>query len=179
MNKTTTFVPSPPPRDDATRRPLYTAEQRRRRDQSPWTLVQGVLAPVQFAVFLVSLWLVVRYLVTGDGFAAATISVIVKTITLYAIMVTGAIWEKRVFGKYLFADAFFWEDVFSMLVLALHTTYLALLFLAPEAGALQMQVALAAYTTYLINAGQYIFKLRRARLEAKPQSTLSGIGEAA
>ena len=50
--------------------PLYTAEERRRRDASPWTLVQGVLAPVQFAVFLVSLCLVLRYLATGEGLAA-------------------------------------------------------------------------------------------------------------
>ena len=38
--------------------PLYTAEERQRRDSSPWTMVQGVLAPLQFAVFLVSLALV-------------------------------------------------------------------------------------------------------------------------
>ena len=43
-------------------------------------------------------------------------------------MITGSIWEKDVFGRYLFAPAFFWEDVFSMLVLALHTAYLAALF---------------------------------------------------
>ena len=30
-------------------RALYTAEERRRRDASPWTLVQGVLAPAQGA----------------------------------------------------------------------------------------------------------------------------------
>src|SRR5262249_45253768 len=42
--------------------PLYSPEQRRRRDQSPWTIVQGVLAPVQFLIFLVSLGLVLRYL---------------------------------------------------------------------------------------------------------------------
>ena len=47
-------------------------------------------------------------------------------------MVTGAIWEKVVFGRYLFAPAFFWEDVFSMLVLALHTAYLvAAIMLSP------------------------------------------------
>ena len=51
------------------RPPLYTAEERRRRDASPWTLVQGVLAPIQFVVFLVSLALVLRYLATGDGLA--------------------------------------------------------------------------------------------------------------
>ena len=47
--------------------PLYTEAERRRRDASPWTLVQGVLAPLQFLVFLVSLALVLRYLATGNG----------------------------------------------------------------------------------------------------------------
>ena len=41
-----------------TSRTLYTAEERRRRDASGWTLVQGILAPLQFLVFLVSLALV-------------------------------------------------------------------------------------------------------------------------
>ena len=108
-------------------RPLYTAEERRRRDASPWTLVQGVLAPIQFVVFLASLGLVLRYLATGEGLAVATASIVVKTLVLYTIMITGSIWEKEVFGRYLFARAFFWEDVFSMLVLALHTAYLAAL----------------------------------------------------
>ena len=80
-------------------RPLYTAEERRRRDASRWTLVQGILAPIQFLVFLVSLALVLRYLATGEGFAAATASIVVKTLALYAIMVTGSIWEKEVFGQ--------------------------------------------------------------------------------
>jgi 3-vinyl bacteriochlorophyllide hydratase len=80
------LVPRRPPA------PLYTPEQRRRRDASRWTLVQGVLAPCQFAVFLVSLSLVLRCLATGDGFALAASSVVVKTILLYAIMVTGSIW---------------------------------------------------------------------------------------
>ncbi len=146
-------------------RPIYTVEERRRRDASLWTLVQGVLAPLQFAVFLVSLALVIRYLATGDGFAAATASIIIKTLILYAIMITGSIWEKEVFGKYLFARAFFWEDVFSMLVLALHTAYL-LAVLFDWLGAYgQMMLALAAYATYVINAGQFLIKLRAARLQ--------------
>ena len=105
-------------------RPLYTADERLRRDASVWTLVQGVLAPVQFLVFLISLGLVLHYLATGHGLALATGSVVVKTLVLYTIMITGAIWERDVFGRYLFARAFFWEDVVSMLVLALHTTCL-------------------------------------------------------
>ena len=109
-------------------KPLYTPEQRIRRDATRWTLVQGILAPVQFVVFLISLALVVRYLTSGEGFAAATASIVIKTLLLYAIMITGSIWEREVFGCYLFAPAFFWEDVFSFLVLALHTAYLVALF---------------------------------------------------
>jgi 3-vinyl bacteriochlorophyllide hydratase len=146
--------------------PLYTAEQRARRDATVWTLVQGILAPVQFFVFLVSLALVVRTLATGEGYALATASIVIKTLVLYAIMVTGSIWEKVVFGRYLFAPAFFWEDVFSMLVLALHTAYLwALVTGALDVGG-QMWLALAAYAAYVINAGQFLYKLRLARLGA-------------
>jgi len=151
-----------------TGRPLYTAQQRVRRDRSRWTLVQGLLAPFQFLVFLVSLVLVLRYLHTGDGFAVATVSVVIKTLTLYTIMVTGCLWEKDVFGKYLFAEAFFWEDVVSMLVLALHTAYLyALATDALDARGL-MGLALAAYATYVVNAAQFVLKLRAARRDARP-----------
>jgi 3-vinyl bacteriochlorophyllide hydratase len=154
---------------------LYTPEERQRRDASPWTLVQGVLAPVQFAVFLVSLALVVRYLATGEGFAAATASVVVKTLILYAIMVTGCIWEKRVFGRYLFAPAFYWEDVFSMLVLALHTLYLAAVLFGIGEAQGQMLLALAAYAAYLINATQFVLKLRAARLQEARSPALGGM----
>ena len=106
------------------RAPRNTPEQRARRDATVWTLVQGVLAPVQFLVMLVSLVLLLNFLVTGDGFFAATVSVVVKTLILLTIMVTGSIWEKVVFGKWLFAPAFFWEDVFSFVVIALHTAYI-------------------------------------------------------
>ncbi|HJK97192.1 MAG TPA: 2-vinyl bacteriochlorophyllide hydratase, partial [Polyangiaceae bacterium LLY-WYZ-14_1] len=159
-----------PPGGPAGRRrsaPLYTPEQRRRRDETPWTLVQGILAPVQFLAFGVSLVLVIRTLVTGEGETAAAISVVVKTGLLYAIMVTGAIWEKRVFGRYLFAPAFYWEDVFSMLVLALHTAYLWALFTGAVGTRGQLWIALAAYVAYVINAAQFILKLRAARLQAE------------
>ena len=147
------------------RRPLYSPEERIRRDSSPWTLVQGVLAPLQFAVFLVSLMLVVRYLMTGSGAYSATVSIVVKTLVLYTIMVTGAIWEKKVFGQYLFAPAFFWEDVMSFLVIALHTLYMAVLIYGFLDTKQQMYVALAAYTAYVINAAQFLLKLRAARLD--------------
>lgn len=144
---------------------LYTPEERRRRDASPWTLVQGILAPVQFAVFLISLVLVLRFLTTGEGLVAAHASIVAKTLLLYAIMVTGSIWEKEVFGQYLFAGPFFWEDVFSFLVLALHTAYLVALFGGYGSPKQQMMIALAAYAAYVINAGQFLLKLRAARLQ--------------
>ncbi len=150
------------------RRPaLYTPEERRRRDASPWTLVQGVLAPFQFAVFLLSLALVLRYLATGEGLGAATASVVAKTFVLYAIMVTGSIWEREVFGRWLFAPSFFWEDVFSILVLALHTAYLAAVAFGVGDARGQMLLALAAYAAYVVNAAQFLLKLRAARLEAE------------
>ena len=145
---------------------LYTPEERARRDKTAWTLVQGVLAPLQFLVFLVSLGLVLRYLFTGLGYEAATASILIKTGFLYLIMVTGAIWEKVVFGQYLFAPAFFWEDVFSFAVIALHTAYLWALWSGALTPVQEMWLALAAYAAYVINAGQFLLKLRAARLQA-------------
>ncbi len=149
---------------------LYSPLERQRRDASPWTVVQGVLAPIQFLVFLVSLGLVLHYLLSGQGLEAATLSILVKTACLIAIMVTGAIWENEVFGQYLFAPAFFWEDVFSFLVITLHSLYVAVLITHAASPRTQMLLALAAYASYVINASQFLMKLRAARLEqpAKP-----------
>ena len=148
--------------------PLYTADERLRRDASPWTLVQGVLAPLQFAIFLVSLGLVLRTLATGEGAGAALASVVVKTLALYTIMVTGSIWEKDVFGRYLFAPAFYWEDMVSMVVLALHSAYLAALWTGALGERALLLLALAAYATYVVNAAQFVLKLRAARLQSAP-----------
>jgi 3-vinyl bacteriochlorophyllide hydratase len=145
--------------------PLYTKEERARRDASPWTTVQGVLAPIQFLVFMISAALVLKFLITGTGLWPATISVVIKTLVLYTIMVTGCIWERQVFGRYLFAPAFFWEDVVSMFVLALHTAYLAALVFGALHARYQMYIALLAYSAYLLNATQFLVKLRAARLE--------------
>ena len=144
---------------------LYTAAERARRDASVWTLVQGILAPVQFAIFAVSLALVIRYLATGVGEQVAVFSIVLKTFTLYAIMITGAIWEREVFGKYLFAAPFWWEDFFSMFVIALHTVYLVALVFDLGNAQGRMLIALAAYATYAINATQFVLKLRAARLQ--------------
>jgi 3-vinyl bacteriochlorophyllide hydratase len=158
--------------------PLYTAEERARRDASKWTIVQAVLAPLQFAAFALSAILVWRFLTSGEGYALATGSILIKSGLLYAIMITGAIWEKEVFGKWLFAKPFFWEDVFSMLVIALHTAYIASLFGDWATPRQQMLIAIAAYASYVINAGQFLLKLRAARLEGAQRAAHNHSGPA-
>lgn len=150
---------------------LYTPQERARRDATIWTPVQGFLAAFQFLVFAVSVCLIARYMVTGEGETAAVWSVVFKTLVLYAIMVTGSIWEKVVFDKWLFAPAFFWEDVFSFLVLGLHTAYLWSVYTGNMGTREQLWLALAAYAAYAINAGQFLLKLRAAR--AQERATLA------
>jgi 3-vinyl bacteriochlorophyllide hydratase len=154
------------PRQTTVQTGLYSPQERARRDATRWTLVQGVLAPIQFVVFVVSLALVTRFLLTGEGYGIATASIVIKTLVLLTIMVTGSIWEKVVFDHWLFAPAFFWEDVVSFGVIALHLTYVAMLLMGGFAPAAEMAVALAAYAAYLVNAVQFVWKLRMARLEA-------------
>ena len=150
---------------------LYTPQERARRDATIWTPVQGFLAAFQFMVFAVSVCLIARYMVTGEGETAAVWSVVFKTLVLYAIMVNGSIWEKVVFDKWLFAPAFFWEDVFSFLVLGLHTAYLWSVYTGNMGTREQLWLALAAYAAYAINAGQFLLKLRAAR--AQERATLA------
>ena len=145
--------------------PLYTPEERARRDASRWTAVQGLLAILQFAVFAVSLALVLRALWTDQGHAIAAASVVLKTLVLLTIMVTGSIWEREVFGRWLFAPVFFWEDVVSFAVIALHLAYCWALLTGALGPAGQLHLALVAYAAYALNAGQFLLKLRRARLE--------------
>ena len=152
---------------------LYTPEQRRRRDASIWTLVQGILAPLQFVVFLVSLVLVLRYLSTGAGETLAIASVLLKTFLLFAIMITGSLWEKDVFGEYLFVDMFFWEDVVSMLVMLLHSWYVLAVIFGWYGPIGQSYIALAAYLAYIINAAQFLWKFRLAR---QGVARTSGVG---
>jgi 3-vinyl bacteriochlorophyllide hydratase len=161
---------------------LYTPEERKRRDDTTWTLVQGILAPVQFLVMAVSVFLVLRYLKTGQGLGAAHLSIVVKTLVLYTIMVTGAIWEKVVFGQYLFHESFFWEDVVSFFVIGQHTAYLVGLYLKWDPRFL-MWMALVAYAAYTVNAIQFILKLRAARLQDAAEKAVrlapAGAGEVA
>jgi 3-vinyl bacteriochlorophyllide hydratase len=50
-------------------------------------------------------------------------------------------------------------------VLALHTAYLVAVFLGLGGAQGQMLLALAAYAAYVVNAAQFVWKLRLARLD--------------
>ena len=142
---------------------LYTPSQRIIRDRTIWTKVQAILAPLQFIVCIISLALVVRYLFTSEGYYVATVSIVVKSCLLFLIMITGAIWEKVVFDQFLFAKAFFWEDIVSFFVIFFHGLYLYVLLSGDFTPTSQMSVALFAYFLYFINAFQFLRKLRLAR----------------
>ena len=154
---------------------LYTQEERYKRDKTRWTLVQGVLAPLQFIVFLVSLGLLLNYLVNETFLELALISVVLKTLILCLIKVTGGMWEKTVFGQYLFANAFYWEDVVSMVVVFLHLIYLVAYFFNLFSVEIQLFIALAAYAAYVVNAIQFLVKFRLARIENSRQVLMEGV----
>ena len=133
----------------------YTPEQMDRRNSSPWTRVQMILAPIQFLAFLISLGLVVRYLATGQGYAIANASVLIKIGLLWAITITGMIWEYEIFGHYFLAREFFWEDVGNAVAMLTHNIYFLARALHWSDRAV-MTLMLLAYCTYLINCAQFV-----------------------
>jgi 3-vinyl bacteriochlorophyllide hydratase len=152
---------------------VYTPEQLARREASPWTRVQIILAPIQFLAFLISFFLVVRYLLTGEGYLIATVSVWIKIALIWAITITGMFWEKDVFGHYFMAREFFWEDLGNLIAILTHNAYFVAQWLGWDDRAV-MWVMVFAYTTYLFNAGQFIVKgIQSARYRrALQQQTL-------
>jgi 3-vinyl bacteriochlorophyllide hydratase len=153
---------------------IYTPDQFARRQATPWTKVQYVLAPIQFLVFLVSLALVVRYLTTGEGYWATTISVWVKIALIWALTLSGMLWEKDVYGHYFMAKEFFWEDLGNLVAIITHNAYFVVQWLGwDERGV--MTVMLIAYLTYMINAVQFIVKGIRAGRARRAMQARAGL----
>lgn len=134
---------------------MYTPEQLAKRNASIWTKVQMILAPIQFITFLISFGLVIRYLTTGEGYTLANLSVLVKITLLWAITITGMIWEKEIFGHYFLAREFFWEDMGNLLAIITHNLYFLARALDWSHQAV-MTLMLAAYCTYLLNCAQFV-----------------------
>ncbi len=149
---------------------MYTPEQLARREASPWTRVQIILAPIQFLAFLISFFLVVRYLITDQGLVAATISVWIKIALIWALTITGMLWEKDVYGHYFMAREFFWEDLGNLIAILTHNAYFVVQWLGWDQRAV-MLVMLFAYITYLLNAVQFIIKGIRSGRERRALRT--------
>ncbi|MCB0062978.1 MAG: 2-vinyl bacteriochlorophyllide hydratase [Caldilineaceae bacterium] len=148
---------------------MYSAEQLELRNKSKWTKVQVILAPIQFLAFLISLGLVIRYLWTGEGYLLANISVLIKIGLLWLITITGAIWEKEIFGHWFLAPQFFWEDMGNAVAMLMHNLYFLAVWLAWSERAI-MTLMLVAYISYLVNCAQFVARGlsgRRQRLAAE------------
>jgi 3-vinyl bacteriochlorophyllide hydratase len=136
---------------------MYTADQLARRERSKWTRVQIILAPIQFIAFLISFGLVIHYLLTGQGYLVTTISIWVKISLIWALTITGMLWEYDMYDHYFMAKEFFWEDLGNLIAILTHNAY----FVAKWVGADErtvMWVMVFAYVTYLFNAAQFVVR---------------------
>ena len=140
--------------------PRYTPEQLEKRNASRWTTVQAILAPIQFLIFLVGLtitWLYTKNIWVTD-FGWITFFVTLKTFMLALIFVTGGFFELEVFGHFAFAPEFFWEDFGSAIAMIVHISYFILFWMGLDQKIL-IWTALLAYTSYLVNAAQFVIRL--------------------
>lgn len=153
--------------------PRYTPEQLDKRNKSIWTKVQLILAPIQFVVFLIGVALTIYYY-TGviDNFAWVTWAILIKTIFLVVLFVTGAFFEKEIFGIWVYSPEFFWEDIGSTIATTVHFLYFVLAYLGYSETVL-IWTALAAYFTYVVNAIQYLVRIY---LEKKNEKRLKAQG---
>ncbi len=151
----------------------YTPEQLERRNKSVWTRVQGVGAGVHFMLFLASLFMVIRFVTTGQDYELTTAICVAKVLMLYFMTVTGMFWEKEVYGQYFLAKGMFWEDVGNIISLAGNTSYLVTLLVGAEKS-VQMMAMGVALLTFLINFTQFAVRgVRAARQRRAAQAQLS------
>ena len=139
---------------------MYTAEQLAQRQKSRWTPVMMVGGMVQFLVFVVSFYLVVRFLTTDQGYAVTQITILVNIALLWFNTVVGMLWEKEMYNHYFMAREFFWEDFVNLIALITHNAYFIALWLNWERQNIMILI-LFAYFTYLINFGQWIVRYFR------------------
>jgi len=139
---------------------------RDRRSASVWTMVHPIFALGQLAAFLVSVGFLIAFAFHGASFAAVKTSVFIKISLMVGAVVTGALWERDVYGFYWFAPEFLAEDVMTLIVFLSQVFYLAMVAFHPD----EMVPILAslgfAYTVYVANVAQYIHKTQRAKLAA-------------
>jgi 3-vinyl bacteriochlorophyllide hydratase len=129
-----------------------------RRAASLWTRIHPVFALAQLAAFFVSVGLLVAYFRGAVSFDAVHQSVIVKVTLMLGAIVTGALWEKDVFGKYWFAPEFMGEDTMTVNVFILHIAYLVMAYTHPDNITAQIGTLIVAYGVYIANVAQYVLR---------------------
>ncbi len=133
-----------------------------RRSASVWTKIHPVFALGQLLAFFVSVGLLIGYFRGSVSFDVVHESVLLKVALMVGAIVTGALWEKDVFGHYWFAPEFMGEDTMTVNVFILHLGYLTMVLAHPQNITAQIGTLLVAYTVYIANVAQYV--LRTANL---------------
>lgn len=141
---------------------------RERRAASIWTRIHPLFAIAQLLVFLVSVTLLVLHLLGIVSFGVVHVSVLVKIGLMLGAIVTGALWEHDVFGKWWFASEFFIEDTMTLNVFLLHVAYLVVVYAWPENTRMILALLGVAYTVYGLNVAQYILRYHGMREPAAP-----------
>ncbi len=139
---------------------------RARRTASIWTFIHPVFALGQLLAFVVSVGLLFGYFAHAVPFHVVHISVLAKIALMIGAVITGALWERDVFGFYWFAPEFLFEDVMTLIVFILQMTYLAMVFTHPTSMGFIVAVLCVAYAVYLGNVAQYIHRTQRMKKEA-------------
>jgi 3-vinyl bacteriochlorophyllide hydratase len=133
-----------------------------RRSASVWTKIHPIFALGQLLVFFVSVGLLFGFFRGAVSFETVHASVLLKVTLMLGAIVTGALWEKDVFGKYWFAPEFMGEDTMTVNVFILHVGYLVMAVTHPENVTAQIGTLIVAYGVYIANVAQYV--LRTANL---------------
>ncbi len=139
-----------------------------RRTASIWTVIHPLFAIGQLLVFVVSVSLFVAYLRGVVPFHVVHISVLVKIGLMAGAVVSGAYWERDVYGYWWFAPEFLFEDVMTLIVFITQITYLAIVYIHPEDTGVIAGALAFAYAVYLGNVAQYIHRTQtRKKQEAR------------
>lgn len=129
-----------------------------RRSASIWTKIHPVFALGQLLAFFVSVGLLIGYLRGTVSFEVVHQSVVVKVALMVGAIITGALWEKDVFGQYWFAPQFMAEDTMTVNVFLLHAAYLGMAYAHPENIPTQLGMLIVAYGVYVANVAQYVVR---------------------
>jgi len=139
---------------------------RARRRASVWTTIHPIFALGQLLAFAVSVVLLILYFRGTVSFETVHQSVIVKIALMVGAVFTGALWEKDVYGHYWFAPAYLFEDTMTVIVLILHVGYLLMAYTHEDNMTAVIGMLIFAYTVYITNVAQYIWRNRQHNRQA-------------